>query len=103
VDVLPHVRQVSFVIEDTGIGMSQNFIENGLFEPFEQEERQILGDRRGIGIGMALANILIKKMNGTIEVKSEKGRGTISIVTLKLSLEGDVFFSLLVTSSLFNT
>jgi signal transduction histidine kinase len=42
---------VKFEVKDTGIGMKQEFIDNGLFLPFGQEEKPLLGIQRGVGLG----------------------------------------------------
>ena len=42
---------IQFEVRDTGIGMSDGFIESGLFEPFEQEEKPLIGAQRGVGLG----------------------------------------------------
>ncbi len=62
------------IIEDTGIGMSDEFLEN-LFEPFMQEEQGYSRSFEGNGLGLAL----VKKycdLNGihiSVESKKEKG------------------------------
>jgi K+-sensing histidine kinase KdpD len=45
-------------VKDTGIGMNQSFIDNGLFQEFEQEEKMI-GNQRGLGLGMSLSKYMI--------------------------------------------
>ena len=49
-----------FVVEDTGIGMSEEFIQNKLFKPFVQEDKRI----DGAGLGMSIVHELVKKMKG---------------------------------------
>lgn len=62
-------------IEDTGIGISEEYLEN-LFEPFMQEERGYSRRYEGNGLGLSL----VKKycdLNGIeIKVESRKGTGT---------------------------
>jgi len=74
---------VEFQIEDTGIGMTQAFIENGLFDPFEQEEKPLIGAQRGVGLGMAISKQLVEKMNGKISVSSIRGKGTTFTIGLR--------------------
>ncbi|MCI9188016.1 MAG: response regulator [Lachnospiraceae bacterium] len=64
-----------FVIKDTGIGMSKEFVEH-IFEPFEREESSTISGIQGTGLGMAITKNIVDMMNGTIEVKSEQGVGT---------------------------
>ncbi len=62
-------------IEDTGIGMSQEFLKH-IFVPFEREENTTTSGIQGTGLGMALTKSLVEMMEGEIQVESEKGRGT---------------------------
>lgn len=63
------------VIEDTGIGMSKEFLPH-IFEDFSREKN--LGENRviGTGLGMPIVKKMIDLMNGSIEVESEYGKGT---------------------------
>lgn len=65
-----------FKIIDNGIGMSREFVENELFEPFTQEKADARTQYKGTGLGMSIVKGLIDKMNGTIEVKSVPGEGS---------------------------
>jgi CheY-like chemotaxis protein/anti-sigma regulatory factor (Ser/Thr protein kinase) len=64
-----------FTIKDTGIGMSQEFVER-IFEPFERERNSTISGIQGTGLGMAITKNIIDMMNGTIHVKSEQNVGT---------------------------
>ena len=72
-----------FVVEDTGIGMSEKFIQNKLFKPFVQENTRM----DGAGLGMSIVHELVKKMNGTIKVESKIDEGTKFIVQLPLEID----------------
>ena len=72
-----------FVVEDTGIGMSEEFIQNKLFEPFVQKNKRI----DGAGLGMSIVQELVKKMDGTIKVESKIDEGTQFIVQLPLEID----------------
>ena len=61
-----------FEIEDTGIGMSPEFVKH-IFEPFTQEKQDARSRYQGTGMGMAIAKKLVEKMNGTIYVESTPG------------------------------
>lgn len=65
----------SFIIEDTGIGMSKEFV-NYLFEPFTREVNDAGTVYQGTGLGMTITKELIELMGGTISVRSEKGVGS---------------------------
>ena len=70
-----------FVISDTGIGMSPEFLKH-LFEPFAQANDDARSNYQGTGMGMPIVKALLKNMGGTISVKSELGRGTTFTVDL---------------------
>lgn len=59
-----------FTIRDTGIGMSEDFVNNELFEPFTQEKQDARTQYQGTGLGMSIVKELIEKMNGTITVEA---------------------------------
>lgn len=70
-----------WIISDTGRGMSQEFLKH-IFEPFAQEHTDARSVYNGTGLGMAIVNTLVHKMNGTIEVSSIEGKGSTFIITL---------------------
>ncbi len=70
-----NVVNIEFKCRDTGVGMSQEFVEH-IFEPFTQENEKTCSEYGGTGLGMAITKKLIDKMGGKITVESEKGEGT---------------------------
>lgn len=72
-------------IEDTGIGMSEEFMEH-LYEPFVQERFDARSVYQGTGLGMSIVKSLVDKMNGTIEVESELGVGTKFTVSIPFKI-----------------
>ena len=64
-----------FLIEDTGIGMSEDFLEH-IFEPFEREKTSTVSGIEGTGLGMAITKNIVDMMDGEIKVSSTKGEGT---------------------------
>ncbi|EEO27601.2 PAS domain S-box protein [Oxalobacter formigenes HOxBLS] len=76
---------VQFRISDTGIGMSPEFMKR-LYVPFEQETTDIARNKIGSGLGLSIVHSMVQLMGGTIEVQSEKNRGTVFTVTLPLKL-----------------
>ena len=72
-----------FIISDTGIGMSQDFLPK-LFDAFSQEDSSSTSRYGSTGLGMAITRNLIELMNGTISVESEKQKGTTFTVTVTL-------------------
>lgn len=71
-----------FVVSDTGIGMSQEFLNNKLFTIFAQENAGTTSPYEGCGTGLAICKQLIDLMGGTIDCTSEKGKGTTFTVIL---------------------
>ena len=72
-----------FHVKDTGIGMSEEFTKH-IFEPFERERNSTVSGIQGTGLGMAITKNIVDMMNGTIEVKSEKGVGSEFIISLPM-------------------
>ena len=68
-------------IQDTGCGMSEDFIQNGIFKPFSQEQNEYTSALNGTGLGLALVKEIIEKMGGRIEVSSEQYVGTTFTIT----------------------
>lgn len=64
-------------IEDTGSGMSEEFIKNNLFKPFKTTKGS-----KGMGIGVYEAREIILAIGGHIEVRSEPGVGTCFKLTI---------------------
>lgn len=62
-------------VRDTGKGIRKDFIDK-IFRPFEQEDASTAHRYGGSGLGMAIADHIIKLMNGEILVESEEGKGT---------------------------
>ena len=77
---------LKFVIKDTGIGISKEFLPK-IFESFTQENTAKTNKYGSTGLGMAITKNIVDLMNGTITVESEKGVGSefTVIVTLRNS------------------
>lgn len=63
------------VVEDTGIGISKEYLSN-LFIPFSQEEHGYSRRFEGNGLGLALIKKYCDLLGLQINVESEKGKGT---------------------------
>lgn len=74
------------VFKDDGIGMSPEFLKK-VFEPFERAEDERVNKEQGTGLGMAIAQNIVKLMDGDIRVESEQGKGTVFTVTLFLKIQ----------------
>lgn len=70
-------------VADKGIGMSRDQ-QTKIFEQFYRIPTGNLHDVKGFGLGLSYVNTIVKRLNGTISVRSEKERG--SEFELKFSL-----------------
>ena len=73
-----------FIISDTGIGMSQDYLPK-LFDTFSQEDSSSTSQYGSTGLGMAITKNLVELMNGTISVESEQQKGSTFTVTVTLT------------------
>ena len=85
-DAQDGIGMYSIMVEDTGIGMSKEFM-NHMFESFVRENREEVMKEQGAGLGLAITNRLVTLMNGTITAKSEIGKGSTFVVTLPLKIQ----------------
>jgi signal transduction histidine kinase/HAMP domain-containing protein len=69
---------------DTGIGMTADGILTAL-TPFGQIDASLSRSFEGVGLGLPLAEALIKQHGGSLEIESEYGVGTTVTVTLPLA------------------
>ena len=74
-----------FVVSDTGIGMSREFVAH-LYEAFERESSSTESGMAGAGLGLSIAKSLVDMMGGSLSVQSEKGKGTTFTLNLPLKL-----------------
>lgn len=77
------ISRVYFIVEDTGIGMSEAFMLN-MFHPFEQEQSSLTSTHTGSGLGLAIVHNLVALMNGTIHAESELNQGSRFVIELPL-------------------
>ena len=75
-----------FIMRDTGIGMSEEFISK-LFMPFERAENSTKSRVEGTGLGMAITKNIVDMMGGQIKVESELGKGTTFTINLPIKLQ----------------
>jgi signal transduction histidine kinase len=68
-------EQVAFSVSDTGIGIPPEQ-QGSIFHPFEQIDNEHTRRARGIGLGLALSQQLMKAMGGTLRVESALGVGS---------------------------
>ena len=77
--------EYTVVIADTGIGMSEEFLQH-IFEPFTREHEEISSSYEGTGLGMSIVGQLVEKMQGSIAVESKLGEGSVFTVVLPFEI-----------------
>ena len=91
VDELPrneHYARYRFVVQDNGIGMSEEF-QKHIFEPFERECTSTVSKVQGTGLGMAITKSIVDLMGGSISVESATGKGTRFEVVLEFPIDAE--------------
>lgn len=69
---------VTCTVTDNGCGMTAAFIRDSLFRPFQSTKK------KGLGIGMFQAKMIVEAHRGKLQVESESGKGTTFRVILPL-------------------
>lgn len=77
------------VIGDTGIGMSETFLQT-VYDSFSRERTSTESGQNGTGLGMAITKKLVELMGGTIRIESEQGKGTKVTILLRHRLADDI-------------
>jgi two-component system cell cycle sensor histidine kinase PleC len=72
---------VAISIIDTGIGMTAAELQKAML-PFGQVDNEFSRQRKGTGIGLTLVKSLVELHGGTLDLASEKGKGTTATITL---------------------
>ncbi|MBC5742105.1 response regulator [Lachnospiraceae bacterium MD308] len=75
--------RIHLMVKDNGIGMSEEFSRK-IFDSFTREDSARVQKIQGTGLGMAITKYIVDAMGGTIDVKSEHGKGTEFHVELEL-------------------
>ena len=72
-----------YVVSDTGIGMSPEFMEN-MYKPFSRQVDSRVNSIQGTGLGLAITKQMVDLIGGAIDCQSEQGKGTTFTVTLDI-------------------
>lgn len=75
-----------FVFEDTGIGMTPEFLEK-IYEPFERATDSRIDKIQGTGLGMSIVKNVVQMMGGDIKIESRVNEGTKVTVSILLKLQ----------------
>jgi putative PEP-CTERM system histidine kinase len=71
-----HDGRVVLSVADNGCGMSEAFVRESLFRPFQSTKK------RGLGIGLFQSRAIVHAHGGGMDVESEPGKGTTFLVSL---------------------
>ncbi len=74
-----------FYVEDTGIGMTEEFQKN-MYNTFSREVKTQVNATQGTGLGLSIVKQVVDLMNGTIECQSAPGKGTAFTVRIDLPI-----------------
>ena len=79
------VVKIFFEIEDTGIGIAADKIEN-IFDSFTQASSDTTRKYGGSGLGLTITKRLLELQNSSIQVRSEPGKGSVFSFTLDFKI-----------------
>ena len=79
----PGCIRLTYVVADTGIGMSPEFMAN-MYQPFSRQIDSRVNSIQGTGLGLAITKQMVDLLEGTIECQSEQGKGTTFTVMLDI-------------------
>ncbi len=71
-------------IKDTGIGINSQDLPH-IFERFYRSDGARRRDGGGSGLGLSICQSIVKNHGGTIDIQSERGRGTCVTIWLPYS------------------
>ncbi len=76
-------HNIVITIADKGMGMTKDQKEK-IFDQFYRIPTGNIHNVKGFGLGLSYVNDIIKRLNGKIQVKSEKDKGTTFELTFPL-------------------
>ena len=79
----PGCVRLTYVVSDTGIGMSPEYMAN-MYQPFSRQTDSRVNSIQGTGLGLAITKQMVDLMGGTIDCRSVLGKGTTFTVILDI-------------------
>ena len=83
VSSVPGCVRLTYVVADTGMGMSPEFMAT-MYQPFSRQTDSRVNSIQGTGLGLAITKQMVDLMGGTIDCQSEQGKGTTFTVVLDI-------------------
>ena len=80
---IPGCIRLSYIVADTGIGMSPEFMTT-MYQPFSRQIDSRVNSIQGTGLGLAITKQMVDLLGGTIDCQSEQGKGTTFTVVLDI-------------------
>ena len=80
---IPGCVQLTYVVADTGIGMSPEYMAT-MYQPFSRQIDSRVNSIQGTGLGLAITKQMVELIGGTIDCQSEQGKGTTFTVVLDI-------------------
>ncbi|MBF0226288.1 MAG: PAS domain S-box protein [Desulfobacterales bacterium] len=74
-------KNIKIVITDTGCGIDEGVLLS-IFDPYFSTKK--MGNTKGLGLGLSIADSIIRNHNGHIDITSKKGKGTTVNIYLPL-------------------
>ena len=73
---------IKISVIDTGLGISEEGLKK-LFIDFGKLDENSTRNRKGTGLGLSICKQIVEQMGGSVDVKSQLGKGTEFIVNIK--------------------
>ena len=78
------------VVEDTGVGMTEEFIQNQMFQPFERAQDKYVQKIEGSGIGMSITKRILDAMGAELRIDSTVGVGSKFLVHVRFKKDKEI-------------
>jgi signal transduction histidine kinase/CheY-like chemotaxis protein len=72
-------KDLVIAVSDSGPGIRKDLLPI-LFKPYVQAAELVGGQKKGVGLGLAICDHLVRRMHGSIHVDSEVGKGSVFTV-----------------------
>jgi CheY-like chemotaxis protein len=80
--------RLSVVVRDTGIGIAPDLLQS-VFNAFRQIEGGLARRYPGLGLGLALVQRLVHRMDGEVALESEPGKGSVACFWVPLRISNE--------------